>query len=107
EREIYPRAGTSDSFDVFWNRTLERGVAEIRPRQAAASAVKPFNPSAVRAILAPDGLPAGAFALVLYPKVGMLDGRHGHNAWLHELPDPVTKVTWDNYACFSPDAAQR
>ncbi len=50
---------------------------------------------------------ASAFALVLYPKIGMLDGRHGHNAWLHELPDPVTKVTWDNYACFSPAAARQ
>ena len=39
---------------------------------------------------------------MLYPNIGMLDGRHGHNAWLHELPDPVTKVTWDNYACLSP-----
>jgi Fe-S-cluster-containing dehydrogenase component len=37
----------------------------------------------------------------------MLDGRHGHNAWLHELTDPVTKVTWDNYACFSPAAARQ
>src|SRR5205814_5937326 len=52
-------------------------------------------------------IPPDSFALVLYPKVGMLDGRHGHNAWLHELPDPVTKVTWDNYACFSPAAARR
>ena len=107
EREIYPRAGTSDSFEVFWNRTLERGVAEIRPRPLAVSTARGFDMGAVRAILRPEGLPAGAFALVLYPKVGMLDGRHGHNAWLHELPDPVTKVTWDNYACFSPNAAQR
>ena len=37
----------------------------------------------------------------------MFDGRHGHNAWLHELPDPVTKVTWDNYACLSPGDATR
>ena len=44
---------------------------------------------------------------MLYPKIGMLDGRHGHNAWLHELPDPVTKVTWDNYASVSPAAAKR
>ena len=37
----------------------------------------------------------------------MLDGRHAHNAWLQELPDPVTKVTWDNYACLSPAAATK
>jgi molybdopterin-containing oxidoreductase family iron-sulfur binding subunit len=35
----------------------------------------------------------------------MLDGRHAHNPWLLELPDPVTKVTWDNYASFSPATA--
>jgi len=37
----------------------------------------------------------------------MLDGRHAHNAWLHELPDPITKVTWDNYASLSPAAARK
>ncbi len=37
----------------------------------------------------------------------MRDGRHAHNPWLHELPDPVTKVTWDNYACLSPATARR
>ena len=49
--------------------------------------------------------PASGFALILYPKIGMLDGRHAHNAWLQELPDPVTKVTWDNYAMVSPETA--
>ena len=107
EREIYPRAGTSDPFEVFWTRTLERGVAEIQPRPVSVSTTARFDASAVQAILRPAELPAGAFALVLYPTVGMLDGRHAHNAWLHELPDPVTKVTWDNYACFSPKAARR
>ena len=37
----------------------------------------------------------------------MLDGRHAHNAWLQELPDPISKVAWDNYASFSPTAANR
>jgi molybdopterin-containing oxidoreductase family iron-sulfur binding subunit len=46
------------------------------------------------------------YTLELYPKVGMLDGRHAHNPWLQELPDPVTKVVWDNYACLSPRTAK-
>jgi molybdopterin-containing oxidoreductase family iron-sulfur binding subunit len=44
--------------------------------------------------------------LVLYPKLSQLDGRHAHNPWLQELPDPVSKVSWDNYACLSPARAE-
>jgi Fe-S-cluster-containing dehydrogenase component len=46
-------------------------------------------------------------AVVLHPSVGMGDGRHGHNPWLHEMPDPITKGTWDNYASFSPERAAK
>ena len=107
ERDVYKRAvafGVNEPFERFWTRTLERGVAEIAPR---AEQPRPFDAKAVGAILRPEESTPNAFSLVLYPKIGMLDGRHGHNAWLHELPDPVTKVTWDNYASFSPAAARR
>jgi molybdopterin-containing oxidoreductase family iron-sulfur binding subunit len=119
---VHPRAEGGLAFNVFWDRTLERGVAEVGARTAAApaataptgqapAAASPaaatFNPTAATAIPSPDAPAPDAFALVLYPKIGMMDGRHGHNAWLHELPDPVTKVTWDNYACLSPGAAAR
>jgi molybdopterin-containing oxidoreductase family iron-sulfur binding subunit len=35
------------------------------------------------------------------------DGSFANNAWLQELPDPVTKVTWDNAAVLSPSTARR
>jgi len=107
EQTIYPRAvksGASDPFDRFWSRTLEHGMAEIAPRALTKQLFDDFE---VHSSPRPQEVASNAFALVLYPKIGMLDGRHGHNAWLHELPDPVTKVTWDNYACFSPAAARR
>jgi MoCo/4Fe-4S cofactor protein with predicted Tat translocation signal len=39
--------------------------------------------------------------LVLYPKVGMGDGQQANNPWLQEFPDPVTRVSWDNYLTMS------
>jgi molybdopterin-containing oxidoreductase family iron-sulfur binding subunit len=103
EQAIYPRAATADPFPAFWNRALERGVVEVSiPPQEK----RLFNRGAV-VPLGRTVQSGNALTLVLYPKVGMRDGRHGHNPWLHELPDPVTKVTWDNYACLSPATAQR
>jgi len=39
------------------------------------------------------------------PKVD--DGRYKHNGWLQEIPDPITKLTWDNAAQISPATARK
>src|SRR5277367_3689973 len=36
----------------------------------------------------------------------MDDGRHNNNGWLQELPDPITKLTWDNAVLLSPKTAK-
>ncbi|MBS1915000.1 MAG: TAT-variant-translocated molybdopterin oxidoreductase [Bacteroidetes bacterium] len=48
----------------------------------------------------------GAFELMLYQKVSMGVGRQANNPWLLELPDPITKATWDNYVIVSPKVAK-
>ena len=35
--------------------------------------------------------------LTLYTKTGMGDGQQANNPWLQEFPDPITRVSWDNY----------
>lgn len=49
---------------------------------------------------------AGDVELKIYESTVMRDGRFANNAYLQELPDPVTKVTWDNYAAINPIFAQ-
>jgi MoCo/4Fe-4S cofactor protein with predicted Tat translocation signal len=39
--------------------------------------------------------------VAFYQKAGFGNGNQANNPWLQELPDPVTKVTWDNYATMS------
>lgn len=55
------------------------------------------------------GQPAAArdgYELHLYESVALRDGRHANNPWLHELPDPASKMTWGNYAAISPKLAR-
>lgn len=40
--------------------------------------------------------------LFVYEKIGMGNGSYTNNPWLMELPDPISKVTWDNYITMSP-----
>ena len=102
--DIFPRQKRESNFDAFWDRAVHDGFAQVEPLPIKA---KEFNAQVVRPILKAPRPETGAFALVLYPTVAMLDGRNAYNPWLHELPDPITKVTWDNYASISPAAAQR
>ncbi len=47
------------------------------------------------------------FELVFYSKTGMGDGRQANNPWLQEFPDPITRVSWDNYATVSITDAEK
>ncbi len=44
----------------------------------------------------------GEWELVVYEKVGVGNGTQSNNPWLMELPDPISKVTWDNYITMNP-----
>jgi molybdopterin-containing oxidoreductase family iron-sulfur binding subunit len=99
--DVYRGDGT---FQAFWDHTLHEGFARVVPREVR---IQNCNLRAVQAVLQARRPSAGTYSLVLYPKVGMLDGRHAYNPWLQELPDPVSKVTWDNYACLAPATASR
>jgi len=45
--------------------------------------------------------------LILYTKTGLGDGQQSSNPWLQEFPDPITRVTWDNYLTISYEDAER
>ena len=43
--------------------------------------------------------------LVFVEDSKVLDGRYANNGWLQELPDTLTKLTWDNAALIAPETA--
>ena len=48
-----------------------------------------------------------AYDLVFFTDTKVYDGRFANNGWLQELPDPMTRLTWDNAALISPATAER
>ncbi len=104
KKNVFPRQKREASFYNFWDRSVHDGFAEVT---VPATRVPSFNTQAVQPITSADTPPAPSLSLVLYPQVGMLDGRNAYNPWLHELPDPITKLTWDNCASLSPATASR
>ncbi len=50
---------------------------------------------------------ASELELVLYTKTSIGDGTQANNPWLQELPDPITRMAWDNYLTISPKDAEK
>jgi len=105
ETNFLPAAG------VTWKELLQKGVINANLTPAAGASFAGNASGAVQAILAASAaLTKGgedATELTIYESVAIRDGRHANNAWLQELPDPVSKVTWDNYVAINPKYADK
>lgn len=87
-------------FGTFWNSALHDGFITLqneKRNKASASDIK---------INSPKSFDAGKFSLLLKKSYFVGDGRFLNNGWLQEIPNPVTKVTWDNYAAIAPATAK-
>src|SRR5206468_1109830 len=49
---------------------------------------------------------SGKNEIALYQKSSLGTGAQANNPWLQELPDPISKATWDNYALISTAKAK-
>ncbi len=94
------RLGSQEAFD----KALQDGVIENAPLPLAAAYNNTTIASAASSIA--SGKKGGKAELVIYPKVSMGSGKQANNPWLQEMPDPITKATWDNYAVISYAMAQ-
>lgn len=122
ERLLFP---ASLGFVQHWNESLHNGVAEIIPvpdsekkdtknpvaeKKAEGDVAKENQEETIEnksvslsecasTIAQTKG---GGVELVLYEKTGIGIGNQANNPWLQELPDPISKCTWDNYVTMNP-----
>ncbi len=105
-----------------WNQALHDGVLvqPSLPKQELVDAIAAPEGDAVVEGEAPivSGPNVGAAArrlsitkasgleLTLYTKTSLGDGQQANNPWLQEMPDPITRASWDNYLTVSKADAQ-
>jgi molybdopterin-containing oxidoreductase family iron-sulfur binding subunit len=105
----FKEISVAGTFDQFWDGTLRTGVFDVRAAQGAQTkpSARSFRSASVAQLPKYSAKGATETLLVLYAKVSMHDGRHANNAWLQEMPDPISSVTWDNYLNVSPALAKK
>ena len=95
--------------DSQWKKWLHEGVISGPSSSKSSVSVKDSGFGAtlqgrLRSIASYD---LNAIELSFEPSYALHDGRFANNGWLQELPDPITKLTWDNAALISQKTADK
>ncbi len=94
---------------TFFDHTLQKGTFEPatstveRGGKIRSVGTISFDPYSIKTV---DNDGKNIVEIVLYETIALGEGRQANNPWLQELPDPVTKICWDNYVSISPAQAK-
>ncbi|HEY3321897.1 MAG TPA: 4Fe-4S dicluster domain-containing protein [Planctomycetota bacterium] len=100
-RRAFKETLKPNDFEGAWRKALHNGVTPPAPARSNGEQHEPFEIVALEQVNASPGLD-----LLFVPDYRLYDGRFAQNGWLQELPDPITKLTWDNAAIISPETAR-
>lgn len=87
-----------------WREVLHDGLRKGTSFRAEAARTRSGAGQTVRS-MADGAASVDGLEIVFKPDTKIFDGRFANNGWLMELPDPITKITWDNVALMSPATA--
>lgn len=95
-----------DNFEGNWNQSLHDGFAILAIEDESSTIEEQevdFNFAAKELL----NFESKDFELNLFTSNAMGDGQMANNPWLQELPDPITRASWDNYLTMSPADAKK
>jgi Fe-S-cluster-containing dehydrogenase component len=98
-RGLLPEHG----FEEAWQNALRLGVVANTARHARPVSLRAHW----QAGLTEPASPTAGLELLFRPDPTVRDGRFANNAWLQELPKPLTKLVWENAVLIAPDTARR
>ncbi|HSI87549.1 MAG TPA: hypothetical protein VK918_00710, partial [Pyrinomonadaceae bacterium] len=96
-------APASRAFEDNWRKVVHDGFI---PNSAPAGRTMSAN-AAFLAEQQPAAAAQGEIEFTILPDPCIYDGRFANNGWMQELPNPLTKITWDNVGLISPATAAR
>ena len=94
------------SFESDWRTWLHDGVQTLHRRPAGKPSFLWDGLSKAWSGVS-ETIAVSDFEILFSLDSKILDGRFANNAWLQELPDPMSKLTWDNAALVSPKTAAK
>lgn len=105
-RATFNALAGDNASDELWKKYLHDGfLADSAVEPAAVQA----NVEAVGKVLADLARPAPSkdrLEVIFHRDYSVDDGRYNNNGWLQEMPDPVTKLVWDNAVLLSRKTAR-
>jgi len=104
DKELQAKGGLASGLKG-WEAVLQAGFIKAAAKPAGSYSFSRDLNGVAQTILNQSGRTAagdGKFELELYQNVAIRDGKRANNPWLQEMPEPVSKVTWDNFAAMSP-----
>jgi MoCo/4Fe-4S cofactor protein with predicted Tat translocation signal len=93
---------TGSDFDLWWRKSLHDGWVDGTTYQPKQVSVKSANFQA-----SSSAIDQSAIEINFRHDPSVYDGQFANNAWLQELPKPMSKMTWDNPLLMSPKMAER
>ncbi len=96
----------SDNFEKAWRKVVHDGFL-ASTRESSVS----LNKSRAQGVVSmsryySSSASASDLEVIFTASFSNYDGRYANNGWMQELPDPVTKITWDNVALISANTAK-
>jgi molybdopterin-containing oxidoreductase family iron-sulfur binding subunit len=99
-RDFWHSQHSGTDFESWWHQTLHDGLVAGSAAPARSVSLRTFP------MPSPENQASG-LEVSFRPDPTIWDGRYANNAWLQELPKPITKLVWDDVAHVSPSLASQ
>jgi MoCo/4Fe-4S cofactor protein with predicted Tat translocation signal len=98
-RDYWRTKHTGADFEAWWKRSVHDGFVKDSALPTVMASAKGLPPASTASSS------SSGYELSFHSDPYILDGRYANNAWLQELPRPITRLSWDNAVLVSPKTA--